>query len=86
MKHTLIEIVKDNKAIYSHCQGSKLMYQISVQGTKYTFPVDVSDRAEVGDAIFNREEKAMFLMRWIRKAIENEEIRWEPIFDKGDLL
>jgi len=86
MKHTLLEIVKNNKALYSHCQGSKLIYDISVDNIKYSFPVDVSDKSEVGDAIFNKEEKAMFLMRWIRKAIENEEIRWQYIVDKGDSL
>lgn len=86
LKHKLIEIVKDNTANYSHCQGSNLMYEIVVGNTKYIVPVDVSDRAEVGDATFNKQEKASFLMRWIRKAIEKNELRWQEVIDKGDSL
>ena len=36
----------------------------------FEFPVPISD---AGDGVFNAEEKAMTLMKYIRKALENAE-------------
>jgi hypothetical protein len=77
MKHTITQIVKGTTARLQYCQGGKLYYTVRVEDTKYTFPVDVTDKAEVGDGIFLLEDKAITLMRYIRKAIASEEIRWE---------
>lgn len=86
MKHKLIEIVKGNKAKLAYCRGGRLFYQVEVENTRYTFPIDVTDSNEVGDAIFEIEDKASIFMRYIRKAInalegDNPEkmIRWETI-------
>lgn len=79
MKHTITEIVKGNTAKLMYCQGGKLYYSVDVEDTRYTFPVDVTDRDEVGDGVFALEDKAIILMRYIRKAIKAEEIRWETI-------
>jgi hypothetical protein len=76
MKHTITQIVKGTTARLKYCQGGKLYYTVRVEDTNYTFPVDVTDRGEVGDGIFLLEDKAITLMRYIRKAIESEEIRW----------
>jgi len=79
LKHTTTEMVRNqNMATLDCCIGSKLMYSFIVEDVKYTVPVDVSDRAEVGDATFNLTEKTMLLMRWIRKAIKDNELRWQP--------
>jgi hypothetical protein len=86
-KHKVTEMVKNgNMATLDCCIGSNLMYSYIVDNIKYTIPVDVSDRAEVGDATFNKQEKVMFLMRWINKAIKNNELRWQLIQDRGELL
>lgn len=79
MKHTVTEIVKGNKAKLAYCQAGKLFYTVEVDDTKYTFPIDVTDRNEVGDGVFELEDKAIIFMRYIRKAIKAEEIRWEAI-------
>lgn len=87
MKHKLIDIVKGTTAKLAYCRGGKLYYQVDVDNTRYTFPIDVTDRNEVGDATFELEDKASIFMRYIRKAIaemekgENPEamIRWETI-------
>lgn len=87
LKHTVTEMVRNsNMADYDCCIGSNLMYSYIVDDIKYTVPVDVSDRAEVGDATFNKQEKVMFLMRWINKAIKKNELKWQPSIDKGDGL
>jgi hypothetical protein len=87
MKHKLIEIVKGTTAKLAYCRGGKLFYQVDVDNTRYTFPIDVTDRNEVGDATFELEDKASIFMRYIRKAIAEMEkgenpdamIRWETI-------
>lgn len=86
-KHTVTEMVKNgNMANLDCCIGSNLIYNYVVEDVMYTVPVDVSDRAEVGDSTFNKQEKVMFLMRWINKAIKKDELRWRPIVDKGESL
>jgi hypothetical protein len=36
------------------------------------FPIDVSNRDEIGNAAFEPSHKAITLMRYIRKAIDSE--------------
>jgi len=77
MRHTITEIVKETTARLTHSQGGKLYYAVDVEDLTYTFPVDVTDRDDVGDAMFELEHKAITLMRYIRKAMDSTEIRWE---------
>jgi hypothetical protein len=87
MKHKIIDLVKGTTAKLSYCKGGKLFYTIDVDDTRYTFPIDVTDKNEIGDATFELEDKAMIFMRYINKAIkaldkgEDPEsmIRWESI-------
>ena len=86
MKHSIKEIVKGTTANLAYSQSGKLYYTVmvansedNVAGTEYTlytFPVDVTDRDDVGDSRFELTHKAITLMRYIRKAIKSEEIRW----------
>lgn len=87
LKHSLIEMVQNkNKATYINCQGQNLIYEFNVENTKYIFPIDISDKYEIGNAIFEKEHNCITLMRYIRKSISNDTIRYEKIIDKGDLL
>lgn len=86
MKHKVIDLVKGTTAKLAFCRSGKLFYTIDVDNTRYTFPIDVTDRAEVGDAIFALEDKASIFMRYINKAIKaldgdnpDAMIRWETI-------
>ena len=80
LKHKVIDMVRNkNKAFYVHCIGSKLIYNLTVDNVKYTFPIDVSDKNEVGNATFSQTEKASILMRYINKSIKEETIRWELV-------
>jgi hypothetical protein len=66
----LINIVKDNKVVFSHYANGTLNYNVTVEGQKYAFPISFE---ESKGAMFLSEDKASFFTRWIRKAIENEE-------------
>ncbi|OEK00419.1 hypothetical protein BFP97_02320 [Roseivirga sp. 4D4] len=66
MKFTLKEIVKDNQVYFSHYWADHLYYHVSVKEIKYSFPVPLED---IGDATFLNEDKAIIMMRYIRKAI-----------------
>ncbi len=59
-------------AQFSHFCGGTLYYTLQYDGCTYMFPVDASPQ-EVGTATFSKDMKAIELMRWIRKAIENNE-------------
>ena len=77
LEHSLIEMVQNkNEAKYINCQGQKLIYEFSVENIRYEFPIDISDKEEVGNAIFEQTHNCITLMRYIRKSIENNEIRW----------
>lgn len=54
--------------------GGIAVYKIiAVDNTEYQLEIDVSNKSDVGEsASFNVTEKALLLMRWIRKANEDE--------------
>jgi hypothetical protein len=53
--HKITEIVKGTKAKYLYCEASCLIYEIEVGNIKYEFPIDQSDRNDIGNATFNRD-------------------------------
>lgn len=58
------DMVKDGKRVrFTNFRKGNLWY---VTECGFEFPVPIED---VGDAIFNADEKAMMLMRYIRKHI-----------------
>jgi hypothetical protein len=86
MPNKMIDIVKGTTANLAYCKSGKLYYEVIVGKTKYTFPIDVTDRNEVGDATFELTDKASIFMRYINKAIKALDgdipeamIRWETI-------
>lgn len=54
--------------------GGIAVYHIwAVDSTMYQLEIDLSDKYDVGEtAAFKPVEKALLLMRWIRKANEND--------------
>lgn len=72
---SLKEIVGNNtRAILSHVIAGVLYYKVSTENHTYMFPVDMNDKEDVGTTTFNADEKAITLMRYIRKAISNESL------------
>ena len=61
------EIVKDNNpALLSFYRAGNIYYLVNVGGVGYHFPVSLED---IGGASLFRDEKAITLMRYIRKAL-----------------
>ena len=54
--------------------GGIAVYKIiATDNTEYQLEIDVSNKTDVGEsASFNVTEKALLLMRWIRKANEDD--------------
>ena len=54
--------------------GGIVVYHIlSTDNRKFQLEIDLSDKHDVGEtAAFHPTEKALLLMRWIRKANEND--------------
>jgi len=69
MNFSIKDIVKDNTATFLYYRHQHVYYTVVVDGNKYCFPIPLDD---VADATLNSEEKAMMLMRYIRKALEDK--------------
>ncbi len=62
-------IVKNNSVSFSHYRKGHLYYNVEVEGKSYSFPVPIDD---IGDATFLNQDKAMIMMRYIRKALKEQ--------------
>lgn len=71
MKHTLTQIVKGTMAKMSHVCNGIVYYHIKVENTLYELEIDTTDNIENENVYFPPTYKAITLMRWIRKGIEN---------------
>lgn len=65
---TVKEIVKNNTATFSFYRNGNMFYNVTVYGVKYCFPVSLED---IGNATLLDTFKAITLMRYIRKALED---------------
>jgi hypothetical protein len=61
----ITEIVKNNIATFSFYRQGFLYYTVSISGERYLFPIEIAD---LGTATVSQTEKAITLMRYIRKA------------------
>ena len=69
----LKEIVKGTADLMCVIAGGIAVYQLTdVNGKKFQLEINLSDKQDVGEtAVFNLHyDKAIYLMRWIRKAID----------------
>lgn len=69
MKTSVKEHVRDNQKVYFQFYRSGVLYYKTELGLIFEVPV-----TDCGDACFNREDRAMLFMRWIRKQIETIEM------------
>jgi len=61
-------------ATISHVIAGVVYYKVIAEKGSWMFPVDMNDREDVGTTSFNSEEKAITLMRYIRKAIDSNSL------------
>lgn len=64
------DIIKDNTVRFDFLRAGVAYYKVTVSNEDYRFPVRLDD---VGDATLMSEDKAIMFMRYIRKAITNNE-------------
>jgi hypothetical protein len=70
MSHDLKTIVRDgNKARFSYYRDGNFFYVVNVRDQAYSFSIPIDDAK--GTTLF-AEFKAITLMPWIRKAIEDK--------------
>lgn len=69
-------LVKGIATLQSVLAGGIAVYKIvAIDGREFQLEIDTSNKADVGaSASFNATEKALLLMRWIRKANENDSL------------
>lgn len=61
-------VAKGNSARFSYYRDGNLFYTVEVGGKTYAFPVPIEDTK---GGTFLAEHKAVNLMRWIRKALDD---------------
>lgn len=64
----LTELIKGNTATIDRYRAQHIYYNIAHEGVTYTFPVPLED---VQEATLNQTEKAITLMRYIRKSLND---------------
>ena len=70
---TLKEIVAlPAEAKFTHAIAGTLYYRITTDNIVVEFPIDMNDKDDVGTTTFVASYKPITLMRYIRKAMENE--------------
>ena len=70
---TLKEIVTlPSEAKFVHAIAGTLYYRIITDDVIVEFPIDMNDKDDVGTTTFVASYKPIKLMRYIRKAMENE--------------
>lgn len=72
---TLKEIVTlQSEAKFDYAIAGVLYYSIENDNVKITFPIDMNNKEDVGTTTFLSSYKPITLMRYIRKAIENNNL------------
>ena len=77
IKHDLKIIVKGQADLNCVKSGGVAVYNITVNdGTVYSLDIDLSDKHDVGETatFLSHYDKAIILMRWIRRAMDKEEL------------
>lgn len=70
---TLKEIVTlPAEAKFTHAIAGTLYYRITTDNIVVEFPIDMNDKDDVGTTTFVASYKPITLIRYIRKAMENE--------------
>ncbi len=68
MEINIKDLIKNNTVEMDRYRAQHIYYQIAHERKLYSFPVPLED---VQEATLNHSEKAITMMRYIRKAINN---------------
>ena len=70
MIHSLTQIIKDNYVHFDSYRAGIFYYTVNVEDNNYRFAIDQMD---IGDATMLKSDKAILYMRWIRRAIDENQ-------------
>ncbi len=62
------DIIKDNTVEFVYLKKGIAYYSIKFENKNYLFPVDLED---LGDGTLYNSDRAIYFMRYIRKALDN---------------
>jgi len=62
---TIKDLVKDRTVSFQYFREGVLVYQVNGTSFRFTIPVE-----ETGTGTFDRDDRAIYYMRWIRKTFE----------------
>lgn len=87
----LKDFIKNGMCKFSFLRAGRMFYDIEMtelEGTSstkryYRFSIPLDD---VGGATFNASERPINLMRWIRKAIDSNELMMVSLIKKQEVL
>lgn len=71
-KVELKNLVKDRTVIFDRYKDGTMYYTVATEDATYRFPVPLDD---IGTATLLATDKALLFMRYIRKAIDNNELQ-----------
>lgn len=81
--HSLAEMVKSGNTTLEYYKEDNLYYSFEAgmldNKYKYEFPIDTSNKEDIGETRLENTYKTITLMRYIRKAIANGTLRWDKI-------
>jgi hypothetical protein len=60
----LINLVKNQQVHFDYYRDGEMWYKTD---SGFIFPVPIHDKREIGNATFQRDDKAILFMRYIRK-------------------
>lgn len=67
-------VANGTRAYISHVIAGVIYYKVIAETGSWIFPVDMNDKEDVGTTAFSSDEKAITLMRYIRKAINSNSL------------
>jgi len=70
----ITDIIKNGTTELYQAVAGVLYYKTDTDTHTYIYVVDMNDKDDVGTAVFDVRPKTMYLMRYIRKAIDNGSI------------
>lgn len=62
------DIIKDNTVEFVYLKKGIAYYVVKYNNIEYIFPVDLED---LGDGTLYKSDRAIYFMRYIRKALDN---------------
>ena len=81
----VIDIIKKNMAVFDYYKNGILYYNVIDHKTGFKIcavPIDTTDTTDIGQATYPAECKAIYITRYINKAIKDDSLAYFKGCDK----